>query len=228
MSDAAPIEPLPFPVLVGDIGGTNARFALIAEKDAPVEVFAPVATAEYPDIEAAIEGGVFPHTRLRPRSAVIDGAGPITGDYIDLTNADWIIRPKDMIEKLGMEDAVLLNDFEAMALALPSLQPGDLEAIGGNASAGDGAEGGARPGHGARGGRARSGGRRLGAGARRRRPRLLRPGRAGRIRVLAEHREGARPDRSGDAALRKGSGEPLPGGGKDRRRHADADFSRRR
>jgi glucokinase len=132
------VEPLPFPVLIGDIGGTNARFALISERDAPVQGFPAVPTADFPDIEAAIESGVLAHTDIRPRSAVIDAAGPITGDFIDLTNADWVIRPKHTIEKLGMEDAVLLNDFEAMALALPSLGADDVEPIGKERPAGNG------------------------------------------------------------------------------------------
>lgn len=126
----SPTEPMPFPVLIGDIGGTNARFALIHGKDAEVQAFPPVATADFPDIGSAIESGVFARTRQRPRSAVIDGAGPITGDHIDLTNADWVIRPVDMIAKLGLEDVVLLNDFEAMALALPFLAEEDLSPIG--------------------------------------------------------------------------------------------------
>jgi len=135
---APPIEPMPFPVLIGDIGGTNARFALVAGKDAPVEVFAPVATADFPDIEAAIKAGVFAQTALRPRSAVIDAAGPITGDFVNLTNADWVIRPADTIRRLNMEDVILLNDFEAMALALPSLVETDLQSIGGDAAPADG------------------------------------------------------------------------------------------
>jgi glucokinase len=130
-SPAPPIEPMPFPVLIGDIGGTNARFALIAGKDAPTQVFAPVPTADFSDIEAAIEAGVFGQTELRPRSALIDAAGPITGDFIDLTNADWVIRPVDTIRRLKMQEVILLNDFEAMALALPSLVEADLQSIGG-------------------------------------------------------------------------------------------------
>ena len=75
-------------------------------------------------------------TELRPRSALIDLAGPIDGDAVDLTNAHWVIRPADMIRRLGVEDVVLLNDFEALALALTALQPEDLELIGREIGAG--------------------------------------------------------------------------------------------
>jgi glucokinase len=121
---------IPFPVLVGDIGGTNARFALIADRDAPLTSFDPVPTAGFPDIEGAVEKGVFAHTDIRPRTAIIDLAGPIVGDAVDLTNADWIVRPRDMISRLGVEDVILLNDFEALALALTALDDNDLAPIG--------------------------------------------------------------------------------------------------
>jgi glucokinase len=126
----ATADPLPFPVLIGDIGGTNARFALIESRDSPIQAFPPVATADFPDIEAAVAASVLRHTPLRPRSAAIAVAGPVTGDEVDLTNAHWIVRPRDMMRRLGIGDVVLFNDFEALALALTALQPRDLAGIG--------------------------------------------------------------------------------------------------
>ena len=131
MPDADLTTTLPFPVLVGDIGGTNARFAIVPDREAPLEVFHSVATGDFRDIETAIEEAVFPYTQLRPRSSLVDIAGPIVGDAVDLTNAAWVIRPRDMIARLGVEDVILLNDFEALALALTALSPDDLVKIGG-------------------------------------------------------------------------------------------------
>jgi glucokinase len=136
----APPDALPFPVLIGDIGGTNARFAIIASQSSPIESFAPVATADYPDIESAIEASVFPKTALRPRSAVIDLAGPIVGDEVPLTNAHWVLRPPQMMRRLSVEDVILLNDFEALALALPALPAGELVQVGGDAPTETGAK----------------------------------------------------------------------------------------
>jgi glucokinase len=127
----AAIDPIPFPVLIGDIGGTNTRFALIAERDAPPDIFHPATTAAFPDIETAIEESVLAHTSRRPRSAIIDIAGPITGDAVPLTNAHWVLRPTDILRRIGMRDIILLNDFEALALALTALGKADLELIGG-------------------------------------------------------------------------------------------------
>ena len=168
MAATASPDQVPFPVLIGDIGGTNARFALVPDRDAPLQVFRSVATADFPTIEDAIEASVLAHSSLRPRSAIIDIAGPITGDAVRLTNAHWVIRPRDVMAKLGIEDVILLNDFEALALALTALGADDLVSIGGIADAA-GRQGGDRPGYRPRRRRAGRGWRALGAGAGRRR-----------------------------------------------------------
>jgi glucokinase len=122
-----------FPVLVGDIGGTNARFALLSDAHAEPRLFEAVGTGDYVDIESAIEDVVLSATSVMPRSAVLAVAGPIGGDGVDLTNADWTIRPRDLMIRTGIGDVVLLNDFEALALALTSLAADDVVAIGGGA-----------------------------------------------------------------------------------------------
>ena len=139
MAHSVPVDPLPFPVLIGDVGGTNARFALIAEPDAPPQVLPLVGTADFPDFETAIEEWVAAHASLRPRAAVIDIAGPITGDAVKITNADWVIRPAETIRRTGLEDVVLFNDFEALALALPVLAADDLVFLGGDPEGAPGA-----------------------------------------------------------------------------------------
>lgn len=126
-------EPIAFPVLLADIGGTNARFALLSDVHAEPRVLPPALTADYPDIVTAIEEVVLARTSLMPRTAILAVAAPVRGDEVRLTNADWVIRPDDMMQALGLRDVVLINDFEALALALNSLGPSDLEAIGGGA-----------------------------------------------------------------------------------------------
>lgn len=126
-----PDDPPAFPVLIGDIGGTNARFAIIAEPHAEPELFPHVPTASFPSIEAAIADVTKAVSGPRPRSAVIDIAGPVVGDEVALTNAVWVLRPREIMRATGMADVILLNDFEALAMALPELTPGDLAPIGG-------------------------------------------------------------------------------------------------
>lgn len=130
--DAAGV--LQFPVLVGDIGGTNARFAILPARDAAAIEFPTVATADYPDIDVAIERAILTRTDIKPCSAVLAIAAPVTGDEIRLTNCPWTVRPKIMIDRLGFREVVILNDFEAQALAVVAIGPEHLEKIGGGAA----------------------------------------------------------------------------------------------
>ncbi len=126
--DEARIE---FPVLIGDIGGTNARFALLADRDTPVERFANVHTAEHASVEDAIEAAVLGRSALRPKMAILALAGPIAGERIGLTNCDWVFEPRRIMARFGLDGVILLNDFEALSLCLPGLGGGDIEQIGG-------------------------------------------------------------------------------------------------
>ena len=87
MLDASDAQ-MPFPILIGDIGGTNARFSILADASAEAINFPNVRTADFETIDDAIKAGVFAKTDLRPRSAILAVAGPINGDEIPLTNCD--------------------------------------------------------------------------------------------------------------------------------------------
>ncbi|NVK34942.1 MAG: ROK family protein [Rhodobacteraceae bacterium] len=117
-----------FPVLVADIGGTNARLALVHGENEKTDVFGVPKTTEHPDISSAIRQHL--PADCHPKTAIIAVAGPVTGDAIALTNADWVIEPKKMITDLGLEQVIILNDFEAQALALPVLSGTDVTQIG--------------------------------------------------------------------------------------------------
>ncbi len=129
MLDASDAQ-MPFPILIGDIGGTNARFSILADASAEAINFPNVRTADFETIDDAIKAGVFAKTELRPRSAILAVAGPINGDEIPLTNCDWVVRPHTMISGLGIEDVLVVNDFEAQALAISALAPDEREQIG--------------------------------------------------------------------------------------------------
>lgn len=122
---------LSFPILVGDIGGTNARFSLLADAAAEPVLFPVVQTADFANIDDAILSEILAKTEIKPRCAILAIAAPVQGDEIPLTNAGWVIRPKDMIARLGLEDVIVVNDFEAQALAVASLPDESLEQIGG-------------------------------------------------------------------------------------------------
>lgn len=125
------VEFIPFPVLVADIGGTNARFAVLATPTSDLVVFPTVQAADYPDPNAAIRSLDLAAKGLAPKTAVMAVAGPVTSDRVQMTNSHWLIEPKRMLAELGLEKVILVNDFEAQALALPAYGPADLEQIGG-------------------------------------------------------------------------------------------------
>lgn len=111
----------PHPVLVGDIGGTNARFALVRDAGSELQHLPPQKTADHADIEAAMEAALLAGTE-RPRSVLLCGAGPVEhGRHIALTNARWVIDGLSLRERFGLAQGLLLNDFEAQALALSAL-----------------------------------------------------------------------------------------------------------
>jgi len=124
-------DTLPLPILVGDIGGTNARFSMIIDAFAEPRHFPVVQTANFATIDEAIQVSVLDKTSVQPRSAILAVAGPIRGDEIPLTNCDWVVRPMDMVRGLGFDDVVVINDFEAQALAVASLSDEDRIKIGG-------------------------------------------------------------------------------------------------
>ena len=116
MSDFA----FPFPVLVCDTGGTNVRFALKPEPDAPLGPVVHLVTDDYPGLPEAIEAAA-PKLGPRPRSAVACGAGPVVGRTLKLTNAPWVMDGAETARRAGLAQGLLLNDFEAQALSLPAI-----------------------------------------------------------------------------------------------------------
>jgi glucokinase len=119
-----------FPVLIGDIGGTNARFAIVPDKaQAPVR-FEPVQLSHFSQISDAIRHATGGHALFKPRTTVLAIATPLVGERFRLTNADWIIDPMAMIREFGLEEVALMNDFAAQGLAALALQKEHLSQIG--------------------------------------------------------------------------------------------------
>jgi glucokinase len=110
----------PFPALVCDTGGTNVRFALVSEPGARLSDIVHLHTGDYPGLAEAIEAAV-PKLGARPRSAIACGAGPVVGRTLKLTNAPWVIDGPEAARRTGLSQGLLLNDFEAQALSLPTI-----------------------------------------------------------------------------------------------------------
>lgn len=119
----------PFPVVVGDVGGTNARFALIAQPGGKPSQPTHRPTRDYPSLEAAL-ADCLPNLPDQPRSAIICAAGPVEKRCLSMTNAPWQIDGEVVAKALNLDQGLLLNDFEAQALALPAIEQDWVKAIG--------------------------------------------------------------------------------------------------
>ncbi len=119
------------PYLVGDIGGTNARFAL-AGPDGRVYAEQVLPVADYPDIVAAITTYLRQCPAPLPTQAALAMAMPILGDRVKMTNNErWSFSIEATRRILGLERLLLLNDFTALALALPHLPTAGVRQVGG-------------------------------------------------------------------------------------------------
>jgi glucokinase len=126
-------RPIPAePVLLGDIGATNARFALLAEGElGPVKTFEVAHFARFAD--AARDFLKHYGEREEVVRAALAVAGPVENGRCVLTNCPWVIDAEDLYKSFGLA-ARIVNDFEAVALSLPSLTAADVFAIGGGAA----------------------------------------------------------------------------------------------
>ena len=119
--------------LLGDVGGTNARFAWQDDAGSPLRDIATLPTADHPTLADAITAYLQRLGRAAPPWCAIGIANPITGDQIQMTNSHWAFSISAMRQALGFERLVVINDFTALALALPDLQASELRQLGGGA-----------------------------------------------------------------------------------------------
>ena len=121
------------PVLVADIGGTNARFALAdTSLDAPLQKdsIREFAVAEFPSLGDAARH-YLEQAGASARRGVFAVAGRVDGDEARITNHPWVISRSRTAAMLGFDELHLINDFAAQAMAVALLQPDDVVQIGG-------------------------------------------------------------------------------------------------
>lgn len=120
--------------LLADIGGTNARFAWQAAPGAPITDVQVLPGAHYPTLQAAMRAYLDGLGRGAPAAVAIAIANPITGDQVRMTNHDWAFSQASVKAEFGLRTLRLLNDFTALALALPDLPAAELRQVGGGAA----------------------------------------------------------------------------------------------
>ena len=120
--------------VLGDVGGTNARFAWQDADGAPLRNIATIPTADYTTLAAALAHYLHGLERAPPPWCAIGIANPITGDRVQMTNSHWSFSIEAVRRELGFERFVVINDFTALALAIPDLAANELSQLGGGAA----------------------------------------------------------------------------------------------
>ena len=128
-----PASPL-FPRLLGDVGGTNARFAWQHDAHSGITDIHILPCAEHVSIEAAIRAYLNLAQRPVPKACAIGIANPVTGDQVRMTNHHWSFSIQALQNSLGLAQLKVINDFTALALALPSIPLENLVQVGGTAA----------------------------------------------------------------------------------------------
>jgi len=119
--------------LVADVGATNARFGLVSPSGAVLHT-RTLAVADHPTFADAITTYLGSRGALpMPRQGAIAIASTITGDRVSMTNHPWSFSISTLKSQLGFDRLEVINDFTALALALPHLSPEHRSQIGGGA-----------------------------------------------------------------------------------------------
>lgn len=106
--------------LVADVGGTNARFALLEGGDFDrVEIIAVADCERMEDAVAKYVAGI--PAEKRPAEAAFSVAGPVTGDKIVMMNSPWTFSVEGMRREFGWKQLHVINDFAANALSVPEI-----------------------------------------------------------------------------------------------------------
>jgi len=117
--------------LLADIGGTNIRFALLAEAATRPERELSLRCADFDGLEQAVRHYLSQMDNPPVTEAALDVATALTGDMIRLTNSPWAFSIEQTRRQLGLRRLLVLNDFTALALALPALAPDETRQVGG-------------------------------------------------------------------------------------------------
>lgn len=105
--------------LVGDIGGTHARFALVAAGSVTLERVQVLTCGDYDSLEAALRLYLADAGVERVISACLAVASPLRGDEVRMTNNPWCFSIAALREQFGWQVLKVVNDFTAMALGVP-------------------------------------------------------------------------------------------------------------
>ena len=110
-------------ILVGDIGGTNARFAIAIETDKRqivISDYEKFKTREFTQFDELLKKFVY-GIKHKSQKAILAVAGPVKDGKVKFTNQNWLVDNKLIEEKCHISSVDIVNDFAAMAMAVPKV-----------------------------------------------------------------------------------------------------------
>lgn len=122
----------PAALIVADIGGTHARFAIASPQQnrlPSLKHITSIETAAHPSLGSAYAAFVAAVSEPLPSNGVFAVATPITGDAMQFSNNAWRIHPATLAQDLGLSTVRMINDFEAVAHAVAHAGPADLATV---------------------------------------------------------------------------------------------------
>jgi glucokinase len=123
-------------ILLADIGGTKTRLAF--SRGRAMGAIKSLFNDSIPDLQDLLARELAAAEKRRPTMAVLAVAAPIGGDEVALTNRAWRFSQTKLKRALKLKRLIVVNDFAAVAHALPVLQAKDLVRIGGGAGKANG------------------------------------------------------------------------------------------
>lgn len=118
-------------ILLGDIGGTNARFAMLNRGTiGPIEYIGVAGCSGVIEAIRKYLGGRVENVPVK--QAVLGLAGTVENNRCEMTNSGWIVDVPMLQDVFDFQEVRLFNDFEALAWSLPHLDAADLLPLGGS------------------------------------------------------------------------------------------------
>lgn len=119
-----------YPKLLGDIGGTNARWAWQACAGAALQDISVLPCQASASLYDAAFNYLTTTGHTRPQSVGVGVATPVLHDEVRMTNSPWVFSISGLRQALGVQRCLVINDFTALAMSLPALTASDLLSVG--------------------------------------------------------------------------------------------------
>ncbi len=119
-----------YPRLLGDIGGTNARWAWQESAGACLQDISVMPCQASASLYDSAANYLQTKRHGRPQCVAIGIATAVTGDVVRMTNNTWTFSIAELKQALGVQRCLVINDFTALAMSLPALAQSDLRAVG--------------------------------------------------------------------------------------------------